>query len=112
MAARSTQKSSPVAAPSLEQIVGAVLAAMQGQTEAAPASKPATASKPRTSKPKTAPAPRSVKPENAHLAASSKQVMGAFFEAFQVIYGDKLSGWPTRGDMEAIRADLQARIAK
>lgn len=104
---RSTTKSAP-STQNLDAIVAAVLAAMQGQTqEAAPARKPGR--KPAAKAPA---APKRVKTENLDQPASSKQVMGAFFEAFQVIYGgEKLTGWPTRGDMEAIRDDLQQRIA-
>ena len=103
---RTTSKQST---PSLDQIVAAVVAAMQGQTTEAPAAAPAKGK--RSSGKTSSPVQRRVKPENEDRAASGKAVQGAFFEAFQVIYGEKLTGWPTMGDIQAIRDDLQQRIA-
>lgn len=97
-----------MAKPTLSQQVAdltaivAALAEQQGTTT----TKGKTPTKGKTQSPV-----RRVKQENLDRPASQKQILGAFFEAFQVIYGEKLDGWPTRGDVEAIRDDLQKRIA-
>ena len=105
--ARTSSTKPAVSADLVAQVTAAVLAAME-----APAEKPAAKRSTRSSgKPAASPVARRVKPENEDRAASGKAVQGAFFEAFQVIYGEKLTGWPTMGDIQAIRDDLQQRIA-
>lgn len=93
----------------VDAIVAAVLAQI-GQVQDAPATKPQAKRNGATGQARTVtkrqanvPTKRRRDPDQP---ATSKQVLALFFRLFELHYGEPFQGWPTSGDVEAIRADL------